>query len=178
MVEQRVIGQKIGARPAAPAAPPPREPEPAPAADKPEKKGGGKKRLFIILGALVLVAVAAAVYLFVLKPGDAAAAEPTPEPTPTPVAGAVLKIDPVSVNLAGGHYLRLGLALQLTADVAEDPDPSKALDLAIAWYSGRPIDEVTDSTTREELKEGLLDQIEEAYDGEVMDLYLTDYVTQ
>ena len=148
MVEQRVIGQKIGARPAA--SPPPPAPEDAPAPDG--AAGGTPKRrrrgrlLVVALVVVVLAIGGVAAYLFLLKPGAAEAAEPPPPPEPVP--GDVLTVDPVSVNLADGHYLRLGLALQLTADVAEDPDPSRALDLAIAWYSGRPITEVTDPASR------------------------------
>jgi flagellar FliL protein len=89
----------------------------------------------------------------------------------------VLDIDPVSVNLAGGHYLRLGLALQLSSD-AKDPDPARALDLAIALYSGRSVDEVSTPATRDQLKAQLLGELQQAYGPEVMDVYLTDYVTQ
>ena len=68
--------------------------------------GGGKKKLLII-GVVVLLVVGAAAY-FLLFSGSAKAAAPTP--------GAVVKLDPVAVNLAGGGYLRIGVALQLTAD--------------------------------------------------------------
>jgi len=170
-IEQRVISQKIGSRPAAPvpAAPEPR-PEPKP------KRGGRRRLLVVIVVAAVLVAAGAAAYLLLGRGApDGAASAPPPEPTL--VAGEVLTVEPVSVNLASGHYLRLGLALQLTAG-AEVPDPAQALDLAIALYSGRPIAEVTDPVTRESLKDQLLAQLVEAYEGQVMDLYLTDYVTQ
>lgn len=172
MVEQRVISQKIGARPgAAPAAAPPE-----PAAEVSGKKSG-KKRVLLIILAVVLVGAGAAAYLL-LGRGGGDGGQATPEPEPTLVPGEVLSVEPVSINLADGHYLRLGLALQLTDTVEGEPDPSRALDLAIALYSGRSITEVSDPTGRDTLKAQLLAELTEAYEGEVMDLYLTDYVTQ
>lgn len=174
VVEQRVIGQKIGARPAAP---PPQAPEPEPV-EVPARSRGAKKAVLAVVGAVVALALAAA-WFFLLGPGAGdEGATPTPEPTPQPVPGEVLTVGPVSVNLADRHYLRLGFGLQLTDAVAEPPDPARALDLAIALYSGRSVDEVTAPAAREQLKAQLLDELVEAYDGEVMDVYLTDYVTQ
>lgn len=140
----------------------------------------GKKKLFLIVGIVVALAAAAAGYFLVLAPksapkdGAEASAEATPEPKP----GTVVKIDSVSINLAGGHYLRLGLALQLTADVKEAPETAHALDLAISLFSQQPVEQVTTAEGRDALKAKLLEQVKEAYEGEVMDLYFTDFVTQ
>ncbi|MFP3715004.1 flagellar basal body-associated FliL family protein [Puerhibacterium sp. TATVAM-FAB25] len=167
-VEQRVIGapQKIGARSGASAAP-------AAAAAAPEPEPRKRRRWPVLVVALVALAAAgAAAAWFFLRTPDAEAAPPEPEP------GAVMLVDPVSLNLADGHYLRLGLGLQLTAEVHEDPDPARALDLAIALFSGRHVDEVSDPATRDELKAQLAEQLHEAYEGEVLDVYLTEYVTQ
>jgi flagellar FliL protein len=90
----------------------------------------------------------------------------------------VLAVDAVSVNLAGGHNQRLGLAIQLSTTVKESPNPSRALDLAIALYSGRSVDEVSAAATRDQLKGQLLQELRQAYGEGVMDVYLTDYVTQ
>jgi flagellar FliL protein len=165
-VEQRVIGapQKIGARSGAP----------APAAAEPEPEPRKRRRWPVLVVALVALAAAGAVaaWFFLRTPDAEAAAPPEPEP------GAVLQVDPVSLNLADGHYLRLGLGLQLTAEAHEPPDPARALDLAIALFSGRHVDEVSDPATRDELKAQLAEQLHEAYEGEVLDVYLTEYVTQ
>lgn len=172
MVEQRVISQRIGARPGAA----PAEPPAGPPAEG-TTKAGGRRRLVLVILALVLVGAGGAAYLLLGRDGGNGAAT-GPEPEPTSVAGEVLSVEPVSINLADGHYLRLGLALQLTEDVAAGPDPSRALDLAIALYSGRSITEVSDPAGRDTLKAQLRTELVEAYEGEVMDLYLTDYVTQ
>jgi len=150
---------------------------PTAAAAEPEAKKKRKKpsKLVLIIAAVVILAVAGGAYFFLLKPAGGS----TPAPPPAPVPGKVLTIPAVSVNLAAGRYLRLGLGLQLTADVGEKaPDPAKALDLAIGLFSGRTIAEVSDPKVRENLKVELARQLSKAYDGEVMDVYLTDYVTQ
>lgn len=142
---------------------------PMPAADKAdaEPAKGSKKKLVMI--AVVLLVVAGAGYWFFLKP---AAAEPPPEP------GEVLVLDPIQINLAGGHYLKLGLGLQLTKNVHEEPDGSKALDAAIKLYSGKPLSEVNGAEGREHLKKELVEMVEERYEHDVMGVYLRDYVTQ
>ena len=169
MTEQRVVASKpkIGARPSTPSV----APEPV----ENEGKGkGGKKKLLII--ALVVLMAAGAAYWFLLKPAPpadgAVAVEPAPEP------GEVLVVEPISINLADGHYLRIGLGLQLTADVAEEPDTARALDIVVALFSQRPMAEVATTEGREALKAELAHQLEETYEGEVMGVYFTDYVTQ
>jgi len=132
-----------------------------------------KKKLIIVLVAVLAIGGGAA-YFFLVKGKDTAAAAPPP-----PEKGVVLTIEPVSLNLADGHYLRLGLALQLTKDAGEEtPDTADALDTAITLFSGHTVAEVSDPATREALKAQLLTEIGEAYEGKVMDVYLTNYVTQ
>ncbi|NMR21062.1 flagellar basal body-associated FliL family protein [Cellulomonas fimi] len=146
---------------------------PAPAEEK-AKPTRSRKKLLLLLGVVVVLVAGAAAYVFLLAPDDGAA----PPPEPPPVAGEVLTVPSISVNLADGRYLRLGLGLQLTADVEEAPEPARALDLAIALFSGRSIQEISDPTIRAQLKTELAQLLAEAYEGEVMDVYLTDYVTQ
>ena len=144
----------------------------------PAKKG--KKKLIAIILVVVLLAAGAG-YWFVLKPKSAPTTTngtPAASATPTYKPGKVLVIDSVSINLAGGHYLRLGIALQLTSKVSQDPETAKALDIAIALFSQKPIDQVNDVTKREALKAELRTELEHAYEGEVMDVYFTDFVTQ
>src|SRR3954454_23947395 len=134
---------------------------------------GGKKKLLVIV-AVLLVAVGAGAYFFLFSgSGDAKAAEPA--------KGAVVALDPIAVNLAGGGYLKIGIALQLTADAGEEtPDGSEALDLVIATYSQAAPADV--NTARDALKEALEKKIVDAYEKDgteiVMGIYLTEYVTQ
>jgi len=143
-----------------------------PESEETEAKGGKGKLLAVV--AVLLVAVGAGAYFFLFSgSGDAKAAAPE--------KGAVEALEPIAVNLAGGGYLKIGIALQLTADAGEEkPDGSEALDLVISTYSqANPSDVIT---ARDALKEALEKKIVEAYkeDGTeiVMGIYLTQYVTQ
>lgn len=123
-------------------------------------------------GFLVIVVVVVATLFgagwFLLRPASSPAA---PEP------GEVMALEPIQVNLSGGHYLRIGIALQLTAD-AEESEGSKALDATIELFSGRSMDQLALPEQREELKHELLEQLVEDYEGDVMGVYFTDFVTQ
>jgi len=168
-VEQRVVSrQKIGARSSATTEAPPATPAEPPPAKR------SRRRLLVVVLVVALVAAGGAAW-YLLGRGDATGA---PVPEPAPQAGEVVQVQAVSVNLADGHYLRLGLGLQLTADAHEAVDPSRALDLAIAQYSGRSVADISEPATRDALKAQLAEQLAEAYEGEVIDVYLTNYVTQ
>jgi flagellar FliL protein len=130
---------------------------------------GGKKKLVIVL-LVVLLAVGAAAYFFLSSTSAKAAA---PEP------GVVLTVDPIAVNLAGGGYLKIGIKMQLTADVGEkdQPDTGKATDLIISTFSGASPADV--SGARDALKASLQQKIIKAYGKDVvMGIYYSDYVTQ
>jgi flagellar protein FliL len=125
----------------------------------------GKKKLVVI--ALVLVVGAAAGWWFFLRPSG---------PT-EPVPGEVMTLEPIQVNLADGHYLRLGLALQLSAD-AHEADGSKALDAAIDLFSGADQAALVKAGQRQELKHELEEKLHEDYHGDVLEVYFTEFVTQ
>ena len=133
----------------------------------PEKKS--KKKLIMIVGVL---AVAAAAYFLVLKPKQASA-----EPE-EPVAGEVVAMEPIQVNLAEGHYLSIGIALQLTDAATHGGDGSKALDYTIEMFTGRTVEELANPKERAKLKKELVHKVEEAYHHEVMDVDFTSFVTQ
>ncbi len=141
--------------------------KPAKGEDAAEGGGGGKKKLIMIV--VLLLVVGAAAYFLVLKP--------KPHKKEKPVAGEVVALEPRQVNLQGGHYLKLGLALQGTTKATE-LEGSKALDAAIALFSGRSMEEVTRPAERRHLKGELKKELDHLYEGEVMDVYFTDFVTQ
>lgn len=129
-----------------------------------EKRGRGR----LVVVALVVVALLGAGYWFLLRPGGGPA-----ERQP----GEVVTLEPVQVNLADGHFLRVGIALQLTAD-AHEVDGARALDATISTFSGRSMDELTAGKARARLKAQLLTRLEEIYEHHVMDLYFTEFVMQ
>jgi flagellar FliL protein len=127
-----------------------------------------KKKLVII--ALLVVVLGGGGYVAMGRGGAAAAAAPKP--------GAVVPLEPIHLNLAGGHYLKLGLALQATLGAKEAPDGSKALDIAIELLSNRSVSELDSTKTREAVKKELVKQVSKAYEGDVMDVYFTEFVSQ
>jgi flagellar protein FliL len=135
--------------------------------DPAEAKGGGKKKLVIVL--LVVALVGGAGYWFFLKPTG---------PKKAPEPGVVIKLDAIQVNLADDHYLKVGIALQASKSAGEEVDGSKALDQTIALFSGRTMDDLARSTYRERMKKQLETRLEDAYEGDVIGVYFTDFVTQ
>jgi flagellar FliL protein len=147
------------------------------AAEAPKKKS---KLPMIIIAAVVLLLVGGgAFYFLVLKSSSKAEAAPK-EPT----KGAVVTMDnALTINLADAHYLKLAFTLQLTADAgSETPDNSEAIDLAIQHFNGMDIADLSTDKGLEKNKEELLTAIEKAYKEEktqiVMDIYITQFVTQ
>ena len=150
----------------------------APADDDAPK--GGKKKLLIIALVAVL-AIGAGAYFFLFSGSGEAEAEPAAE-----AGSVVLAVDPVAINLAGGSYLKLGFALQYSLAYDEaaggghggggEPDGSKAMDIAIAQFSGAALADVQNN--REAMKAALQEAIVHAYHGDVYEIYYTEYVTQ
>jgi len=132
-----------------------------------------KRGRLLILMVLAAVVVAVAGYLFLRPSGGADSQRPAP-----PEPGVVLTLDPINVNLADGHYLKVGIALQLTVKAPKEIDGAKALDIAIDRLSGQQMSELITADARDAAKEGLLTTIEKAYPEEVMDLYFTEFVMQ
>ena len=136
-----------------------------------------KKMLLIIAIALVVLGGGGAGAFFVLS-GDSA------EAAKAPVKGAVVTMDDaLTINLAEGHYLKLGFALQATEEAGEEEiDMSEAIDLAIDEYTGMDIAELETEKGREKAKQELLENIEKVYNVEgkhiIMDVYFTQFVTQ
>lgn len=70
------------------------------------------------------------------------------------------------------------MALQATTDVEEEIDRSRALDAAIDIFSGLPPAEVAEPESRASLKGELMKRVLDLYEGELMDIYFTEFVTQ
>ncbi|MCL2850526.1 MAG: flagellar basal body-associated FliL family protein [Micrococcales bacterium] len=172
-IEQRVVapkkigGGKIGAKKGVPDA--------EAGDEQPAKEPRSKKKLLIIAGG-VLVVVLAAVYFVFGSGGDHHDGPARP--------AAIVQFEPHSLNLADGHYLRLGFALELSKAGGGHGgggglDPAPALDAAIIVFSGRTVAEVTDPVVREELRAELLARVQELYGEDlIMGVKFSDYVTQ
>jgi flagellar protein FliL len=136
-----------------------------------------KKMLMIIVVAVVVLLGGGAGAFFMLKGSSKAEAAPK--------KGTVVVTidDPLTINLADGHYLKVAFALQETTDAGtEEVNTSEAVNLAIEAYTGKTVAELSTEKGRDTLKEELLAKIVKAYteDGKklVMDMYYTQFVTQ
>jgi len=146
-----------------------------------DKAKGGKKKLIIIIGAVALLAVVGAVLALVLGggggggSGSAAAKKPAVKHTP----GVVDRLDAVTINLAGGHFLKVGLGLQQDASAgSESLDGAKALDATIELLSGKTIDELSSKDGRDKARAALTAKIDELYDHEIYQVYFMAFVMQ
>ncbi len=103
----------------------------------------------------------AAAWFFVLRPKDDSSG--AAKELPAPVAGTVVPLDSITVNLAKGHFLKVGIALQPTKDVAEAPDGSKALDQVINVFSNMTIDQLSSTEGKDAAKKELVARVKLAY---------------
>jgi flagellar FliL protein len=164
--------------------------------DSDDKKAGpaGKIKMVAIALPMVLLVVGA-LYFFVLAPksgdtqagasagtsasqdGGADSADGSnPEPTSTEEPGVTVVVEPVTINLAGGHYLKVGLLLQATKDAGEEVPAGKAADALIAQFSGRTVDELATEQGRAAAKTELLKVIKKIYEKKVYEIYYTAFV--
>ncbi|MEX2290981.1 MAG: flagellar basal body-associated FliL family protein [Mycobacteriales bacterium] len=141
-----------------------------------QASGGGRKKLLLI--AVPLVALAAGWY-FLLGPGagDAGGEEAVAK---KPEAGEVLSLEPITMNLADGRLLKVGLALQVVAKPSSGHGVTGAvaLDEAIAFLGGRTYAELASPTARQAAKDELSKRVAERYHHDVMEVYFTEFVMQ
>ncbi|HST49322.1 flagellar basal body-associated FliL family protein [Jatrophihabitans sp.] len=138
------------------------------AGKQPGKKKSKKK--FIVLAVVVLLLGAVAKFT-VLKPSGAAA-------DAKPVPGHVLAMPDMTLNLAGGHYLRIKLALQTVEGTSEELDTSEASQAVIEVFSDRPVAELTGEAARSKAKKELLVKLQKVYPKQIMDVIYTEFFTQ
>ncbi len=108
--------------------------------------------------------------------------------TTTEPEGERVKLDSITLNVSDGRFLKVGITLQLRhgakigggADAKADTAVvwAKALDLTIEVLGGKTYEELVTPTGRENAKELLLEQLDEAYHGAIETLYFTEFVMQ
>ncbi len=140
----------------------------------------------------VVVAVGMAAGGFFVSQGNAdASSQKAPEADgkteEVATHGPVQNLEPITLNLSDGHFLKVGLALQL-AEVdghgSEELPSAKALDVAITLLGSYSMDQLADPKVRELVKKKLSEQVGEAYlDPEtsaslVTKVYFTEFVMQ
>ena len=162
-----------------------------PAAGKEKKRRGN-----LVPAIVVAVGLLGAAYL--MKGGGtkkagattthgATATTSTTDPMAAPATpkslAEIAKLDDITLNLADGHFLKLGLALQLApkgvvTDYTTGGASAKALDLAIQVFGRDTYAQLVQPALREQAKEQLSKQVVTAYSGHVQGIYITDFVMQ
>lgn len=156
-----------------------------------EESKGSRKKLVMAVG-LLLAAVFAAKTLGLVGAKAPLAVEASAEAATTPTTlapGPIVALEPITLNTADGHYLKLGLAFQLSAAAgaaggghggADDPKAAwaEALDLAIEVMGGRTYDDLVVPAGRATAKHELEERLVEAYHEEVARVFLTEFVLQ
>ena len=150
----------------------------------------------LIPAALVAVGLLGGGFFMGQKGGDAAAEVPKPaaahaaEVSEEATHGPVQNLEPITLNLADGHFLKIGLALQLAEaeggghGAAEELPAAKALDLAISLLGTHTMDELASPKQRELVKKKLSKQVAAAYldplthESLVTKVYFTEFVMQ
>ncbi len=137
---------------------------------------GGRTKLVVILVPVLLAVVAA--WYFVLGPGSGgSAAEEKPEEVEL---GEVVALDPITMNLADGRLLKVGLALQLPLEPESgghgEFSGSVALDEAIAFLGEHTYDQLAAPAARHAAKTELSRRVSERYHLVVLDVYFTEFV--
>lgn len=122
-------------------------------------------------------------------PGDAKGAKATPSTTtttagpdaPTP-AGPVDSLDAITINLSAGHYLKVGLALQVPAGI--DPTTVKTTENWEAVAAKTVIDALSGQTVealsahRQSEENDIGDTVCRKTEGKILTIYFTDFVMQ
>ena len=143
-----------------------------------------------VIGLAVAVAAVCAVLGPKLLGGGSASAGAAEGATTTTEAGPVVVLDPITLNLADGHLLKVGLALELSAEAggsghgggAADDDPTKgyakALDAAIDVLGDQSMASLAAAGGRDAAKEALERALHDLYHGEVIGVYFHEFVMQ
>ena len=123
--------------------------------------------------------------------GKAAAAETGGASTTTTTKpGPIITLDPITVNITGDRFLKVGLGLQLWGKYVagaghgapDSDDPTKgfarALDLTIETFGGHSYEELATPEGRKKAKDELVEKLKHAYHEEVEGVYFTEFVMQ
>ncbi|MBM6401452.1 flagellar basal body-associated FliL family protein [Phycicoccus sonneratiae] len=147
---------------------------PAAAAAEPAKK---KKPLLLVIVVVLALAGGGGWYFLKGSSGEDKAAEPVVE------SGPVVDLESMTLNLSDGRYLKIGLSLEVTEEAnaaagSEGVNGAKARDAAITILGQHTYDQMLVPKQRAAAVKALTTEIEKRYDGDVLDVYVTEFVMQ
>src|SRR3954454_24695656 len=126
------------------------------AADEAPETKKKRSKLKPLIALVLVLAIGGGAWFFLLRPSGSKAPK-------KPEAGTVLPVDPININLDGGHYLKLAFSLQLAKGVKESPDPSKALAIAIDQFGAAPRSPLARRAPRRKAVATFTQAVEKAY---------------
>ena len=151
-------------------------------AEKAEKAAGGKRGMLIpaVVVAVAVLAAGAMAGGMIGGSGNASADTlPTEAATEEPTElGVLVQLDSVTLNLAEGRFLKLGVAVELGPDVVEEPATAPIYDEVIELFSPLTFEQLSDSAVRAQTKRDLLAALGEVYGEQIVDVYYTEFVMQ
>jgi flagellar basal body-associated protein FliL len=116
--------------------------------------------------------------------GEAAATTTTTFLIEVPVIGPVLEIDSKTLNLADGHFLKIGLALQLKTgalvEEIEEVDNFKAVaaQAVLNKFAGEPMADILPKEKREKIRHEIGYDVCMESEANVSTVYFTEFVAQ
>jgi flagellar FliL protein len=157
-----------------------------------EKKGGGK----MMPAAMISIALVAAGY-FVGGRGGGGTATTTVTSVVTveeaePEVETIIDLEPMNVNLADGHYLRIAISIGMAAEEhageaaaghgtaeTETTEPTApAADLVLSTFSGKSMADLQTLEGRIHAREALQEGLKEFYGEGVLTVFFTEFVMQ
>lgn len=151
-------------------------------AEQAEKAAGGKRGMLIpaVVVAVAILAAGAMAGGMIGGGGDAAADTlPTEAVTEAPTElGTLVQLDSVTLNLAEGRFLKLGVAVELAPEVLEEPPTAPIYDEVIELFSPLTFEQLSDPSVRGATKQDLLTALAEVYGEQIVDVYYTEFVMQ
>lgn len=153
-------------------------------AEEPAK--GSRKRLVAIV--LVLVVATAGIGFKVLGSGTAPAAADASAPPTTEPHGQVTAIESITVNLADGHFLKVGLAFEIHKGKQYPPKSveidsytkgfAREVDASIMILSTFTYDQLVAPDGKVYAKAALNERLSEVSDGAIRDVLFHEFVMQ
>jgi flagellar basal body-associated protein FliL len=143
------------------------------------ENGGGKKKsmkmkLGVLVLVLLLVVVGAKETVLKKKPvaaGKAAAAA-------KPVPGPMIPLTEQTLNLAGGHFLRVIAVIVTTKGTSATLDVTEGNQAVIDQFSNLPESALTGTVARNKAKKQLVARLEKLYPKKIEDIVYTEFVMQ
>lgn len=164
-------------------------------ADPEAGEDAGKSKLKMMIGAVVLVVIGAVLGGKVLGGGGGAAAASTTTTTLEP-HGTITTLDSITLNLADGRFLILGVSFEVSHDIVypavaaagghgggeESTDKSKGfareLDATIKVMSSFSYEQLIGPEGKEKAREALLSEVEKISHGAIEDVLFHEFVMQ